>query len=89
MQLFTIPEMAQAQVAPQAMRNTALSPSVKNKSTLSKSRYNNRTFPDTMTRTDIRVAILTRLHNMFRLLPINGHNMNKRSAEINFRFKSL
>jgi hypothetical protein len=40
MQLFTTPEMAQAQVAPQATRNTATSPSVKNKSTLSKSRHN-------------------------------------------------
>jgi hypothetical protein len=24
------------------------------------------------------------LHNMFRLLQINGHNMNKSNAEINF-----
>jgi hypothetical protein len=29
-----------------------------------------------------KTIIFIMLHNMFRLMPINGHNMNKRAAEI-------
>lgn len=39
------------------------------------------TFPDTVMKTD------TLLQNMFRLLPINGHYINTRSAEINTHLK--
>jgi hypothetical protein len=31
-----------------------------------------------------RTVLFTLLHNIFRLLPNNGHNMTKRAVEINF-----
>jgi hypothetical protein len=34
----------------------------------------------------IRTFLLVSLHNMFRLLQINGHNVNNRASEINFSF---
>jgi hypothetical protein len=44
-------------------------------------------FPDTVTKTVIgivifKVVLFTLFHNIFRLLPISGHVMNKRAAEM-------
>jgi hypothetical protein len=44
-------------------------------------------FPNTLMKTATGIIIIktvsfTLLHNMFRLLPINGHNMSKGAVEI-------
>jgi hypothetical protein len=77
MQLFPISEMAHAQVAPRAMKNSALSYSETNQRCQNLVTINSTTFPDTVTRTSISAIILKRLHNMFTLLPVDGHDMSK------------
>lgn len=51
-------------------------------------------FPDTVTKTSISVillktVLLALLQNIFRRMPVNGHNVNKRAAKINFHLPKI